>query len=129
MARERTGLDRSPEEDSWIVGLDEGQEVTVRLRSGGTVSGVVDQQKPRSGVLRLRREIVAQEADDRAQSAAGLVLVPLDDIALIKAKVESASTKSHSPIRRAGLRLAVELVATLTAKPLPALKRRILGEP
>jgi hypothetical protein len=49
--------------------------------------------------------------------------VPLEDIALIGAKVESSSTTSPSPIRRLAFRLATELVATLTGKPLSATKR------
>ncbi len=125
MARDRMALDRSPDEDALIGALDEGhrgQEVTVWLRSGGTVSGFVEQQKRSTGVLRLRRATVVHEADP-ADSAADLLLVPLDDIALIGAKVESPSTTSSSPIRRAGFRLAAELVATLTGKQPPALKR------
>jgi hypothetical protein len=122
MARARTGLDVSPTEYFWIDALDEHQKVTVWLRSGGRLSGFVEHQERRTGLLRLRDVTVMQNDNDEAETAAAVVLVPLHDVALVGAEVEVASTEPPSPIRRAGLRLVAEVVATLSGDSLPAIE-------
>jgi hypothetical protein len=108
--------------DDWAEQLPDGRDVTVRLRSGMTVTGnAALPDRGRSNTRVLRIESATVQSADNTDVEADYVVVPVEDVEFLGGRVRSARPGSGTPalLRRESRYLVAEITASMTGKALP----------